>query len=83
MTFSAFSLTLLSIFLTIIAAQGLGLTIGAAFVDVKKATTLASVTVMAFMLSGGFFVKKVPPFMPWIRDISLNYHTYIQITYED
>ena len=24
--------------------------------DVKKATTLASVTVMTFMLSGGFFI---------------------------
>ncbi|KAI3464637.1 hypothetical protein Pfo_021300 [Paulownia fortunei] len=76
LTFSAFSLTLLSIFLSIIAAQGLGLTIGAAFMDVKKATTLASVTVMTFMLSGGFFIKKVPPFMSWIRYVSLNYHTY-------
>ncbi|KAL0438206.1 UNVERIFIED_CONTAM: ABC transporter G family member 22 [Sesamum latifolium] len=53
-----------------------GLAIGAAFMDVKKATTLASVTVMAFMLSGGFFIKKVPPFMSWIRYVSLNYHTY-------
>ncbi|KAL0360343.1 UNVERIFIED_CONTAM: ABC transporter G family member 22 [Sesamum radiatum] len=76
LTFPAFFLTLLSIFLSIIAAQGLGLAIGAAFMDVKKATTLASVTVMAFMLSGGFFVKKVPPFMSWIRYVSLNYHTY-------
>lgn len=85
-TFSAFSLTLLSIFLSIIAAQvresmyqlflsrnlislkpklsnffhnfqGLGLTIGAALMNVKQATTLASVTVMTFMLSGGFFIK--------------------------
>ncbi|KAK4390981.1 ABC transporter G family member 22 [Sesamum angolense] len=76
LTFPAFFLTLLSIFLSIIAAQGLGLAIGAAFMDVKKATTLASVTVMAFMLSGGFFIKKVPPFMSWIRYVSLNYHTY-------
>lgn len=37
--------------------QGLGLAIGATFTDVKKATTLASVTVMTFMLAGGFFVK--------------------------
>ncbi|KAK6115042.1 hypothetical protein DH2020_007311 [Rehmannia glutinosa] len=76
MTFSAFSLTLLSIFLSIIAAQGLGLTIGAAFMDVKKATTLASVTVMTFMLSGGFLISQVPPFISWIRYVSLNYHTY-------
>ncbi|KAL2232271.1 ABC transporter G family member 22 [Sesamum indicum] len=76
LTLPAFFLTLLSIFLSIIAAQGLGLAIGAAFMDVKKATTLASITVMAFMLSGGFFIKKVPRFMSWIRYVSLNYHTY-------
>ncbi|XP_059631626.1 ABC transporter G family member 22-like [Cornus florida] len=75
-SFAAFSLTLLTIFLSIIAAQGLGLTIGAAFMDVKKATTLASITVMTFMLSGGFFIQSVPSFMSWVRYISLNYHTY-------
>ncbi|KAL1533511.1 hypothetical protein AAHA92_33388 [Salvia divinorum] len=75
-TFTAFSLTLLSIFLSIIAAQGLGLSIGAAFMDVNKATTLASVTVMTFMLSGGFFITRVPLFMRWVRYLSLNYHTY-------
>ncbi len=37
--------------------QGLGLTIGAAFMDVKKAATLASITLMTFMLSGGFFIQ--------------------------
>ncbi|KAL0326064.1 UNVERIFIED_CONTAM: ABC transporter G family member 22 [Sesamum radiatum] len=87
LTFPAFFLTLLSIFLSIIAAQGLGLAIGAAFMDVKKATTLASVTVMAFMLSGGFFIKYTYPVLfhaygaesssvYWIRYVSLNYHTY-------
>ncbi|CAI0396040.1 unnamed protein product, partial [Linum tenue] len=56
-SFSAFSLTLLALFLNIIAAQGLGLAIGAAFMDLKKATTIASVVVMSFMLSGGFYLK--------------------------
>ncbi|KAM3361106.1 ABC transporter G family member 22 isoform X1 [Capsicum galapagoense] len=76
LTFNAFSLTLLTILLSIIAAQGLGLAIGAAFMDVKKATTFASVTLMAFMLSGGFFLQEVPAFMSWVRYISINYHTY-------
>ncbi|KAM3238200.1 ABC transporter G family member 22 isoform X2 [Capsicum annuum] len=76
LTFNAFSLTLLTILLSIIAAQGLGLAIGAAFMDVKKATTFASVTLMAFMLSGGFFLLEVPAFMSWVRYISINYHTY-------
>ncbi|XP_058105721.1 ABC transporter G family member 22 isoform X2 [Magnolia sinica] len=71
-----FFLSMLIVFLSIIAAQGLGLVIGATLMDVKKATTLASVTVMTFMLAGGFFVKKVPVFISWIRYISFNYHTY-------
>lgn len=37
--------------------QGLGLAIGATLMDLKKATTLASVTIMTFMLAGGFFVE--------------------------
>ncbi|CAM0870864.1 unnamed protein product [Alopecurus aequalis] len=71
-----FFLSVLTVFLSIIAAQGLGLAIGASLLDIKKATTLASVTVMTFMLAGGFFVKRVPPFISWLRYLSFNYHTY-------
>ncbi|KAK4777517.1 hypothetical protein SAY87_017704 [Trapa incisa] len=71
-----FSLSLLIVFLCIVAAQGLGLAIGATLMDLKRATTLASVTVMAFMLAGGYFVKKVPAFVSWVRYVSFNYHTY-------
>ncbi|KAF3442785.1 hypothetical protein FNV43_RR16702 [Rhamnella rubrinervis] len=73
---SPFFLTLLTVFLCIVAAQGLGLAIGATLMDLKRATTLASVTVMTFMLAGGFFVNKVPVFISWIRYMSFNYHTY-------
>ncbi|KAJ6361965.1 hypothetical protein OIU78_002383 [Salix suchowensis] len=76
MSVASFFLTMLTIFLSIIAAQGLGLAIGATLMDLKKATTLASVTVMTFMLAGGYFVKKVPVFVSWIRYMSFNYHTY-------
>uniref|UniRef100_A0A0D9VPQ8 ABC transporter domain-containing protein n=1 Tax=Leersia perrieri TaxID=77586 RepID=A0A0D9VPQ8_9ORYZ len=75
-TATHFFLSVLTVFLSIIAAQGLGLAIGASLLDIKKATTLASVTVMTFMLAGGFFVKKVPPFISWLRYLSFNYHTY-------
>ncbi|GAB4828125.1 hypothetical protein Ancab_035040 [Ancistrocladus abbreviatus] len=57
LSFAAFSLTLLTVSLSIVAAHGLGLSIGAAFMDVKKASTLASVTIMTFMLSGGYFIQ--------------------------
>ncbi|XP_042424354.1 ABC transporter G family member 22-like [Zingiber officinale] len=71
-----FFLSMLVVFLTIIAAQGLGLAIGASIMNIKKATTLASVTVMTFMLAGGFFVKRVPAFISWLRYLSFNYYSY-------
>ncbi|RDX97286.1 ABC transporter G family member 22, partial [Mucuna pruriens] len=80
-----FFLSILTVFLCIVAAQGLGLAIGATLMDLKRATTLASVTVMTFMLAGGFFVKKVPIFISWIRYLSFNYHTYkllLKVQYE-
>lgn len=72
----AFFLSMLTVFLSIIAAQGLGLAIGATLMDIKKATTLASITGMTFMLAGGFFIKKVPAFISWTRYLSFNYHSY-------
>ncbi|OMO55367.1 ABC-2 type transporter [Corchorus olitorius] len=75
-TFTAFALTMVTVFLSVVAAQGLGLTIGAALMDVKKAAILASVIIMASMLSGGFFIQKVPVFMSWVRYMSFTYHTF-------
>ncbi|KAK8705248.1 hypothetical protein V6N13_048854 [Hibiscus sabdariffa] len=83
---SPFFLSVLTVFLCIVAAQGLGLAIGATLMDLKRATTLASVTVMTFMLAGGYFVKKVPVFISWIRYMSFNYHTYkllLKVQYQD
>uniref|UniRef100_A0A2N9FP11 ABC transporter domain-containing protein n=1 Tax=Fagus sylvatica TaxID=28930 RepID=A0A2N9FP11_FAGSY len=80
-----FFLSMLIVFLCIVAAQGLGLAIGATLMDLKRATTLASVTVMTFMLAGGFFVQRVPVFISWIRYLSFNYHTYkllLKVQYE-
>ncbi|XVF37127.1 hypothetical protein REPUB_Repub19eG0118800 [Reevesia pubescens] len=80
-TFTAFSLTMLTVFPNYedklcLKLQGLGLTLGAAFMEVKTAPTLASVSLMASMLSGGFFIQKVPAFMSRVRYISFTYHTY-------
>ncbi|KAK6147343.1 hypothetical protein DH2020_018255 [Rehmannia glutinosa] len=72
MTVGSFFLTVVTVFLCIIAAQGLGLAIGATLMDLKKATTLASVT-------------NVPTFISWLRYLSFNYHTYkilLKVQYE-
>ncbi|KAL3535996.1 hypothetical protein ACH5RR_004457 [Cinchona calisaya] len=81
----SFFLTLVTVLLCIVAAQGFGLAIGASLVDLKRATTLASVIVMTFMLAGGFFVKKLPEFISWLRYLSFTYHTYkllLKVQYE-
>ncbi|XP_074379401.1 ABC transporter G family member 22-like isoform X3 [Apium graveolens] len=67
-------------------ATGLGIAIGAKLMDLKKATTLGSVTVMTFMLASGYFVKNVPIFISWLRYLSFNYHAYrllLKVQYED
>lgn len=51
--------------------QGLGLAIGATLLDIKKATTLASVTVMTFMLAGGFFVKVSTRKRVWLGPLKI------------
>uniref|UniRef100_A0A803LHR4 ABC transporter domain-containing protein n=1 Tax=Chenopodium quinoa TaxID=63459 RepID=A0A803LHR4_CHEQI len=79
---AAFFLTLLTVFLGIVAAQGLGLSIGAAFMDIKKAMTLASVLIMSFMLAAGFFIQDVPPFMSWVRfnmDVQLGVQNLVNV----
>lgn len=79
-----FACTVLTIFLTVVTAQGLGLFIGAMMMDVQKATTFASVVVLAFMLTGGFFVQHIPPFIAWMKYLSFQAHVYkilIQLQY--
>ncbi|KAF5750512.1 ABC transporter G family member 9 [Tripterygium wilfordii] len=61
--------------LVVLVAQGLGLAIGAIIMDQKIAPTFASVVMLSFQLAGGFYVQKVPPFIGWIKYISINYHS--------
>ncbi|KAH7289688.1 hypothetical protein KP509_30G014400 [Ceratopteris richardii] len=75
-SFYAFTLTLLTTFLTVITSQGFGLFIGASMMDVQKATTLASILILILMLAGGFFIKNIPSFMSWIKYFSLQAHTF-------
>ncbi|MCO5587048.1 hypothetical protein L7F22_040993 [Adiantum nelumboides] len=85
-TFKSFILTLLTTFLIVLTSQGFGLLIGAAMMDVQKATTFASIAILVFMLVGGFFVKYIPPFIAWIKYFSFQAYTFnilIQIQYRN
>lgn len=74
--FGAFLLTLLVLLGYVLVSQGLGLALGAAIMDAKQASTLVTVTMLAFVLTGGFYVHKVPFCLSWIKYVSTTFYTY-------
>ncbi|XP_021608822.2 ABC transporter G family member 9 [Manihot esculenta] len=68
--------TLFVVLYNVLAAQGLGLALGAMVMDQKSATTLASVIMLSFLLAGGYYVQHVPVFIAWIKYISISQYTY-------
>ncbi|KAH7840802.1 hypothetical protein Vadar_021826 [Vaccinium darrowii] len=71
-----FSLTLLIILFNVLVSQGLGLALGAILMDVKQATTLASVTMLVFLLVGGYYIQHIPGFIAWLKYISFSHYCY-------
>ncbi|KAF8378489.1 hypothetical protein HHK36_029831 [Tetracentron sinense] len=71
-----FVLTLLIILYNVLVSQGLGLALGAILMDVKQATTLASVTMLVFLLAGGYYIQHIPPFIAWLKYISFSHYCY-------
>lgn len=76
----AFLLTLLVMLGYVMVSQGLGLALGAAIMDAKQASTVAAVTMLAFVLTGGYYVHKVPSCMAWIKYISTTFYCYRLLT---
>ncbi|XVF18926.1 hypothetical protein REPUB_Repub11eG0065900 [Reevesia pubescens] len=68
--------TLFVLLYGVLVSQCLGLALGALVMDLKSASILGSVIVLLFILVGGFFVQHVPPFISWIKYISINYYTF-------
>ncbi|KAF8389826.1 hypothetical protein HHK36_024345 [Tetracentron sinense] len=71
-----FVLTLLIILYNVLVSQGLGLALGAILMDVKQGTTLASVTMLVFLLAGGYYIQHIPPFIAWLKYISFSHYCY-------
>lgn len=74
--FGAFLLTLLVLLGYVLASQGLGLALGALIMDAKQASTIVTVTMLAFVLTGGYYVHKVPLGMAWMKYISNTFYSY-------
>ncbi|CAL5209293.1 unnamed protein product [Lathyrus oleraceus] len=76
----SFLLTLMVVLLFVLVSQGLGLALGAAIMDAKQASTVAAVTMLAFVLTGGYYVHKVPSCVAWIKYISTTFYSYRLLT---
>lgn len=73
---ATFVLSLLVVLYTVLVAQSLGLAIGAILMDVKQATTLASVTTLVFLIAGGYYIQQIPPFIVWLKYLSYSYYCF-------
>ncbi|XP_052188183.1 ABC transporter G family member 25 isoform X2 [Diospyros lotus] len=82
----SFLLTLLVLVCYVLASQSLGLAIGALIMDAKQASTVVTVTMLAFVLTGGFYVHKIPCGMAWTKYLSTTFYCYrllINVQYGD
>ncbi|KAF2290992.1 hypothetical protein GH714_017959 [Hevea brasiliensis] len=66
----AFLLTLLVLLGYVLVSQGLGLALGAAIMDAKQASTIVTVTMLAFVLTGGFYVHKRNLLREFMADVN-------------
>ncbi|XP_010556399.1 PREDICTED: ABC transporter G family member 21-like [Tarenaya hassleriana] len=73
---TTFLLTLLIVLYNVLVAQAVGLAMGAILMDVKQATTLSSVTMLVFLLAGGYYIQHIPGFIAWLKYISFSHYCY-------
>ncbi|KAK8998558.1 hypothetical protein V6N11_083945 [Hibiscus sabdariffa] len=71
-----FILSLLIVLYSVLVSQSLGLAFGAILMDIKQATTLASVTTLVFLIAGGYYVQQIPSFIVWLKYLSYSYYCY-------
>ncbi|XP_021646692.2 ABC transporter G family member 26 [Hevea brasiliensis] len=75
-TVPCFFLTLFTILLIAITSQGAGELFGAASLSIKRAGMFASLILMLFLLTGGYYVQHIPKFMQWLKYLSFMYYGF-------
>ncbi|XP_021905991.1 ABC transporter G family member 26 [Carica papaya] len=75
-TLPSFFLTLFSILLIAVTSQGAGELFGAASLSIKRAGMIASLILMLFLLTGGYYVQHIPKFMQWLKYLSFMYYGF-------
>ncbi|CAA6661534.1 unnamed protein product [Spirodela intermedia] len=69
-TVPCFFSMLASVLLIVITSQGAGELFGAAILSIKRAGLMASLVLMLFILTGGYYVQHIPIFMRWLKYVS-------------
>ncbi|CAI0378408.1 unnamed protein product [Linum tenue] len=75
-TVPCFFLTLMAILLIAITSQGAGELFGAASLSIRRAGMFASLLLMLFLLTGGYYVQHIPRFMQWLKYMSFLYYGF-------
>ncbi|XP_047074287.1 ABC transporter G family member 26-like [Lolium rigidum] len=75
-TVPCFFLTLLATLLIVFTSQGTGELLGAAILSVKRAGVMASLVLMLFLLTGGYYVQHIPKFIRWLRYVSFMHYGF-------
>uniref|UniRef100_A0A0D3GII4 ABC transporter domain-containing protein n=1 Tax=Oryza barthii TaxID=65489 RepID=A0A0D3GII4_9ORYZ len=75
-TVPCFCLTLLATLLIVLTSQGTGELLGAAILSVKRAGVMASLVLMLFLLTGGYYVQHIPKFIRWLKYVSFMHYGF-------
>ncbi|KAE9591052.1 hypothetical protein Lal_00021505 [Lupinus albus] len=75
-TIACFFLTLLTVLLIAVTSQGAGEMFGAAVMSIKRSGMAASLILMLFLLTGGYYVQHIPKFMRWLKYMSFMYYGF-------
>nr|XP_016459934.1 PREDICTED: ABC transporter G family member 26-like [Nicotiana tabacum] len=75
-TVQCFFLTLGATLLIAITSQGAGELFGAAVMSIRRAGMVASLILMLFLLTGGYYVQHIPKFMRWLKYLSFMYYGF-------
>ncbi|PIA63645.1 hypothetical protein AQUCO_00201174v1 [Aquilegia coerulea] len=75
-TVACFFMTHFSILLIVITSQGAGELFGAMVLSIKRAGMIASLILMLFLLTGGYYVQHIPEFIQWLKYISFMYYGF-------
>ncbi|PKA47521.1 ABC transporter G family member 26 [Apostasia shenzhenica] len=71
-----FFMTLFAVLLVVITSQGAGELLGAASLNVKRGGFMASLVLMLFLLTGGYYVQHLPKFVKWMKYISFMHYGF-------